>query len=60
MKKYLSKYLFTHLPTFLLEQFDYYNNSYHSIMPDNPKLIFNTNKLVVEHTSYFLHRKYEI
>ena len=44
-EKYLSKNLFAHLPTFLLEQFDYYNNSYHSIMPDNPKLIFNTNNL---------------
>ena len=44
-EKYLSKNLFTHLPTFLLEQFNYYNNSYHQIMPDNPKLIFNTNNL---------------
>ena len=44
-EKYLSKNLFAHLPTFLLEQFNYYNNSYHSYMPDNPKLIFNTNNL---------------
>lgn len=44
-EKYLSKNLFTHLPTFLLEQFNYYNNSYHRYMPKNPKLIFNTNNL---------------
>jgi putative transferase (TIGR04331 family) len=44
-EKYLSNNLFTHLPTFLLEQFNYYNSSYHYFMPDNPKLIFNTNNL---------------
>ena len=44
-EKYLSKNLFSHLPTFLLEQFNYYNDSYHHYMPDKPKLIFNTNNL---------------